>query len=313
MSMFEDKGLKLMLMAENNDPFDDPNYIYELKHDGHRGVAYLDPEGGSDLRNKRDMKLLPQFPELAGLHRQVRRRCILDGEVIVTGADGKPDFDAIQRRSLMSSSTKIAFAAARQPATFVAFDILFLGDEAVNFRPLMERKVLLSETVREGGRLAVSRYIEEKGTALYQLAEAQGLEGIVAKRKDSKYFFGKTTRDWLKIKYLKDDDYVICGYIRKSGGVTSLILGQYDTGRLVYKGHVTLGVGGQNFRQVAASPRQTASPFSPIPKGNDGAVWIEPLVGVVSYMPGNNKEGLRQAVFKGVRSDKAPEDCKANH
>ena len=311
MSLFDDKGIKPMLMGENNAPFDDPDYIYELKHDGLRCISYLDPASETDLRNKRDMKLLLKFPELAELHRQAKHRCILDGELIVPGEGGKPDFYAVQHRFMMSNPTKIAFAAKRQPTVFVAFDILFLGEEEVNFRPLMERKFLLSDEVREGGQLAVSRYVEERGVALYQLTEAKGLEGVVAKRRDSKYFFGRTTKDWLKIKHLKDDDYVICGYINKPGGMTSLIIGQYEGESLVHKGHVTLGVSGQKVRPIRAQPKLHAPPC-PVPSGNERAVWIEPLVGVVSYMPGDH-EGLRQATFKGLRTDKLPIECKVNN
>lgn len=309
MSLFEDKGLKPMLLGENNAPFDAPDWIYELKADGYRCIAYLDPLLKTDLRNKRDMALAAAFPELAGLCRQVKHRCILDGELVVTDARGAPDFYGLQSRAGMSDITKIRLAAARRPATYLAFDILFLGNEAINFRPLMERKALLDDTVMEGGRLAVSRFIEQRGTALYKLAEAQGLEGVVAKRKDSKYFFGRTTKDWLKIKHLPDDDFVVAGYIRKDKGATSLVLGQYGAdGRLQYRGHVTWGVSGRVLATIRAQAKRRESPFQPLPPGNDRAVWIEPLVGIVNYMP-SDKTSLRQPVFKGFRDDKLPEEC----
>ena len=313
MSIFETKGLKPMLLGENNAPFDDPEWIYELKMDGVRCLAYLDPASDStDLRNKRDMALGPGFPELRQLCRQVERRCILDGELISTDERGAPDFYEIQKRVMMTNTTKISLASSRRPATYVAFDVLFLGDEEINFRPLTERKALLANTVREGERLAVSRYVEGKGVALYHLAEAQRLEGVVGKQMDSKYYFGRTAKDWLKIKYLKDDDYVIAGYIVKEKGMVSLVLGQYGPdGILQYKGHVTLGVGGRSFEQMKRQPRLPSAPFVQLPAGNERAVWIEPLVGVVSYMPGLREgEGLRQAVFKSVRDDKLPEDCR---
>lgn len=91
-----------MLIGTEGEPFDSPDYIYELKVDGERCVAYLDPQTGTDLRNKRNLKVLPKVPELAALHENVSRRCILDGELAVI-TDGKPDFFAIQRRSLMTS------------------------------------------------------------------------------------------------------------------------------------------------------------------------------------------------------------------
>lgn len=172
----------------------------------------------------------------------------------------------------------------------------------------MERKRILADVVKECDRLAISRYIDGKGIALYDLAEQQELEGVVAKRKDSKYYFGKRSKDWIKIKYLKDEDYVICGYIRKDKGMVSLVLGQYAGDDLVYKGHVTLGVSGTNLQRVMALPRVKAHDFIDLPPGNELAVWIKPvLVGIVQYMP--RGEVKSQPVFKGLRDDKLAKEC----
>ena len=114
--------------------------------------------------------------------------------------------------------------------------------------PLMERKKLLEKVIKENERIAISRYIEEQGIQFYQLAKQNDLEGIVAKRKDSKYYFDKQTKDWIKIKYLLDDDFVVCGYILKDNGVISIVLGQYSSKELVYKGHVTLGISTEDFQ-----------------------------------------------------------------
>lgn len=127
--------------------FDSPDFIYELKLDGERCVAYLDPEDGTELRNKRNMKMLPKVPELSNIHTQVKCRCILDGELAVI-KDGKPDFYEIQRRSMMSNPIRIDLAAKQSPAYFTAFDILYNGDHAVTALPLEERKKLLSQVVR---------------------------------------------------------------------------------------------------------------------------------------------------------------------
>lgn len=307
--LFVEKAIKPMLIGAESGPFDDEAYIYELKVDGERCVAYLDPAGGTDLRNRRNMKMLPKVLELSGLHQNVKRRCILDGELAVI-TDGKPDFFAIQRRSLMTNTLKIQLAAQQHPACFVAFDLLYLDDHPTTDLPLMERKALLQEVVEgETASFAVSRYVEQHGAAFYELAKAQNLEGVVAKRRESRYYFDKRTKDWIKIKFLQDDDYVVCGYIRKDNHMTSLVLGQYREGRLVYKGHVTLGVGGESFHKIRALPTTAAPPFA-IPPGNENAVWVKPtLVCTVQYMMKTETGGLRQPVFKGLRLDKAPQDC----
>lgn len=307
--LYETKNIKPMLIGAEGEAFDSPDYVYELKLDGERCIAYLDPQEGTELRNKRNVRMLPKVPELAELHNHLAARCILDGELAVM-TDGKPDFYEIQRRSLMSNPLKIDLAAKQHPACFTAFDILYYVDHAVTGLPLNERKSLLQNVIKsESDRFAISRVIENNGTAFYRLAEQRNLEGIVAKRKDSKYYFDKRTKDWIKCKNLKDEDYVVCGYIPKENNMTSIVLGQYRDGALRYKGHVTLGVGGEGFRRIKALQRLPSPPFA-IPTGNEGAVWVEPsLVCIVKYMDKTDSGGLRQPVFKGLRDDKVPEEC----
>lgn len=147
--------------------------------------------------------------------------------------------------------------------------------------------------------------------ALFQIAKEQGLEGVVAKRKDSLYFQGTRTRTWLKMKNMTDDDFVVCGYIYKENNMISILLGKYRDGLLTYQGHVTLGVGGAAFSKIKAQPRAIRPPFDvPEGHGNADAVWIEPrLVCVVEYMHKTRSGGMRQPVFKGLRPDKLPEEC----
>ena len=139
------------------------------------------------------------------------------------------------------------------------------------------------------------------------------IEGVVAKKKTSLYFFGKRTKHWLKIKNLMDDDFVVCGYIRKESNMSSIIIGQYEGHVLSYKGHVTLGVGGTPFSKIKSQPRILWPPFpGAVPSGNENAVWVEPrLVCTVEFMHRTKNGGMRQPVFKGLRDDKAPEDCVA--
>lgn len=307
--LFADRSIRPMLIGADGEAFDDPDYIYELKLDGERCIAYLDPKTGTELINKRQLKMLSKVPELSELHRHVKKRCILDGELFCL-VDGKPDFSTIQRRSLMSNRIRIDLAARQYPASFVAFDILVLGSDPVMDRPLMERKKLLQGAVKsEEARFAVSRYVEEKGIALYEQAAKLGLEGVVAKRRDSVYVQGKRTKDWIKIKNLLDDDFVVCGWLPKENGMISLVLGQYRDGALIYKGHVTLGVGGRTFRVIASHPRAEGPPFA-VPPNHEEAEWIRPeLVCTVKYMERTASGGLRHAVFKGLRDDKGPEEC----
>ena len=264
-----DTPISPMLIAENVDFFADEAYFYEIKWDGERCVAFLDPGNSTELRNKRNVRMLPKIPELSNIHRQVAARCILDGELVCI-VDGKPD--------------------------------------------LAERREYLRRAVTDSDRLAVSRvYGADQAMELFQLTQVQGLEGIVAKRKDSLYFQGKRTKAWLKMKHLMDDDFVVCGYIDKGEHLISIVLGQYRAQKLVYKGHVTLGVGGETFAAIRAQPQMIEPPFiqsAPAGHGNEKAVWLEPtLVCTVAFMHRTKNGGMRQPVCKGLRWDKSPLEC----
>jgi ATP-dependent DNA ligase len=160
--------------------------------------------------------------------------------------------------------------------------------------------------VIESPRLAISRYVPEKGIELFELAKSQKLEGVIAKKSDSKYYFDKRTKDWIKFKFLADKDFVVCGYIVKERGITSIVLGQYRGAELIYQGHVTMGVRHGDLTKLETIPN---SPFTITPPNHENAVWLKPeLVCLVNYMP-NEKGVLRQPVFKGFRDDVEPMDC----
>ena len=135
-----------MLIAENVDFFADEAYFYEIKWDGERCVAFLDPGNSTELRNKRNVRMLPKIPELSNIHRQVAARCILDGELVCI-VDGKPDFSVIQHRSLLSDKYKIELEAKQHPAVFIAFDCLYYDGRDLTMCPLAERREYLRRAV----------------------------------------------------------------------------------------------------------------------------------------------------------------------
>lgn len=297
MDIFDARSVRPMLLTEEKEPFDSSAHIYELKLDGIRCLAYLGPNG-TDLRNKENMALAPVYPELKDIHSLVNGTAILDGELVVmTG--GKPDFEKLQRRSLMSDPFKIRLAADAAPVTFVAFDILYRNGKELMGMPLRDRKQLLHCAVKENERLAISRITEGKGIALYNIAQSMDLEGIVAKKTDSLYHPGKRSKDWIKIKYMQEEDFIAAGYIPKEGNMVSLVLGKQVAGGLQYQGHVTLGVPRE---QVGKLNTSAYCPFGPVPPGNEGAVWFEYMpTCTVRYMKRTSKGGIRQPVFKGFR------------
>lgn len=307
MDIFSTKDISPMLIAEQKKPFDDDEYIYELKFDGIRALLYSDGKS-IEIRNKRNKALDYIIPELSNLYNNIRGKVILDGEIIVM-KDGKPDFYEVQKRALTTNYSKIELASNLYPITFIAYDILYKNGKELIDTSLIKRKKILEETVIECSRLAISKVVENKGIELFNVTKKRGLEGVVAKKKNSKYFYGKRSTDWVKFKNMIDDDYVVLGYIPKQNSMTSLIIGQYTTDmELKYIGHVTLGV---NFNKLMSYNinKIEKPPINSIPSNNDNAVWIEPkIVVTVEYMF-NDDNNLRQPVFRGFRDDKLPTEC----
>lgn len=306
MDLFEQKDIHPMLIYEMKEPFNSEDWIYELKLDGIRCIAYLDNKE-TDLRNKRNLRLISKFPELKTINERVKDKCILDGELIVL-KNSVPDFYEVQRRVMLTDSFKIQLQYSKYPASFVAYDILYYKGKDITELPLMERKQILSNVVNENNHIAVSRYVDEKGIELYQMADQQLLEGVVAKRKESKYYFDKRSKDWIKFKRMSEEDFIICGYKQKENHSSTLILGKYRGDILLYKGSVTFGVK-LDFLQEYRPKILNHSPFNLTPIHDNDITWVEPvLVCTVEYMP-NTKNTLRQPVYKGIRDDIQAIEC----
>lgn len=302
--LFDEKNISPMLLYEEYEPFDDEDYIYELKLDGIRCVAYIEPKSVT-LHNKRYKDVTEIYPELSDMSGCVKKRVILDGELVVL-TDGKPDFYALQKRSLMGDKFRIQLAARKNPVQFVAYDILYFDGKDLTDKPLTERKDYLAKAVTEGNNLSVSRYIEKKGIAFFELAKAQDLEGIVTKKKDGLYHIGKKTHDWIKVKVMKDEDLFICGYQPdEDGNVKDLILGYYDdNGMMKCRGKVYLGISKEE-RKIIADFAKKNTVKKPWFDKYKNVVWLKPeLVGTAHFMHETESGGMRQPVWKGLRDDK---------
>lgn len=307
MDIFDSKGIKPMLISERVEPYDDEDSIFEIKIDGNRAISYND-KTESDFRNKKDIKTAHRFPELREIFKNCRHKCILDGEINVL-VGGKPNFYEVQRRATLTDPFKIELASNRYPANFVAFDIIYYKDRSVVDLPLIERKGLLSEVVSESKIITISKFIDTNGIALFDLAEKHGLEGVVGKKKSSQYWFGRETKEWRKVKVVKDDDYVCVGFFPPSDNrMSTLILAKYDSSnQLKILSRVSLGV--NLSRLLKYGIKVSNCPIKNIHGGYEGAVWVDPFVCTIEFMP-SDKQGLRQATFKGIRDDKEPRECR---
>lgn len=300
--LFIDKNIDPMLLYET-EPFDSDEHIFELKLDGIRCIAYIEPKSVV-LQNKRHKDVTDIYPELSDMKKCVKKRVILDGELVVL-IDGKPNFYALQKRSLMSDEFRIKLAAKNDPVQFVAYDILYLDGKDLTDKPLMERKEMLNKAVTEGHGLSVSRYIEKNGKDFFELAKQEQLEGIVAKQKDGLYHIGKRTHDWVKIKVMQDEDLFVCGYQPdENGNVKDLILGYYDDNdKLQCRGKVYLGVSESDRKIIGEFAKKNTVKRPWFEKYKD-AVWLKPeLIGTAHFMHETESGGMRQPVWKGLRVD----------
>lgn len=302
--LFDEKNISPMLLNEVKEPFDDEDYIYELKLDGIRCVAYIEPKSVT-MQNKRFKDLTDIYPELTEMCKCVKKRVILDGELVVL-TDGKPDFYALQKRSLMGDKFRISLAAKKNPVQFVAYDILYFDGKDLTDKPLMERKEILSKAVTEGHNLSISRYIEKNGIAFFELAKKESLEGIVAKKKDGLYHIGMRTSEWIKIKVMQDEDLLVLGYQPDDDGkVKDLILGYYDEkGELRCRGKVYLGVSKAE-QKIITDFAKNNTVKKPWFNKYKNVVWLKPqLVGTAHFMHETESGGMRQPVWRGLREDK---------
>lgn len=303
---------KPMLAKDAEKPFSSKDWVFEIKWDGFRAISYIEEPFSVRSRNQKELK--QNFPELEQL-RHLGRGLVVDGEIVVM-KDGKPDFQRLLERGQAVSTREIERQAAKSPAVYIVFDVLEKDGESLTGLSLMERKQVLKTSLREGSNVLVSDFIEENGEAYYRLVLEKGLEGVVAKRKDSLYEEGLRTGSWLKIKPLKTCDCIIFGYT-EGGGVRgktfgALLLGVYSKeGKPLYLGKVGTGFSEQTLRSLMGKFEKVKTQNAPFKADVDGSVtWLQPkLVCEVAYQVLTNDFKLRMARFRGLREDKAPEDC----
>ena len=178
-------------------PFNDPAWIWELKHDGYRALIIKEGERLS-LQTRKGNELLEFFPEIAADMRKLPD-CAIDGELVMLDENGKPAFHQLRGRCAMRDATRIGRAAASKPAAVFAFDVLALRGKDLRKLPLVKRKAALQKELRATERIVYCQHVGESGDKLFQAADQLGLEGIIGKRADSPYLRGRTV-NWVKVK-----------------------------------------------------------------------------------------------------------------
>ena len=309
----------LATLAER--PFSDPAWLYEIKYDGVRVLA--DRRGDRvTLYGRSGQDTTSRYPEIVRALRALPvDRFVIDGEIVALDDAGRPSFQRLQPRMALTDPRDIELAARRQPAVGVFFDCLLLDDRDLRRRPLVERKECLRLLVPPLGPVRYGDHVAEEGRAFFEAASAQRLEGIVAKKARSVYAGGRT-RDWIKIKCQKRQEFVIGGYTDPQGArghFGALHLGLYDgpaaARRLVYVSKVGTGFDQAGLAAIWARLRpldRATPPFEAgaVPTGR-GHHWVEPrLVCEVRFTDWTEDGGLRHPTFLGLRDDRKPEECR---
>lgn len=213
------------MTAKVNQPFDSPQFTYEIKWDGYQCLAFLESTGTRlQSRNENSFNFL--FPELLNLHQKVKSPCSVLDEELVSIRNGKPSFLQLQKRGLLRNEQRIKAAVINNPIVYVVFDLLYMDEQPIYHEPIETRRSALRDILIPDDQVIISDYIEEKGVKYFKSIVELGLEGIVAKKKGSKYSPGKRVDYWFKFKNRRTDNFIICGY---EGGHTieELILGLY--------------------------------------------------------------------------------------
>lgn len=308
-------GLAPMLACTGPLPPDSPQWSYEVKWDGVRVLAAV--QGGLvRLRSRNGNDVTGAYPELRELGNQLgSRQVLLDGEVVALH-DGRPDFGRLQSR--MHVGRPPPALVRDTPVTLLLFDLLHVEGRSLLDAAYDERRAALEDLRLSGEHWSVPPAFPGTGLAVFDATKAQGMEGVVAKRRDSRYEPGRRSDCWVKVKHVRRQSCVVAGWKpgggSRAGAIGSLLLGVHVDGRLQFAGHVGTGFTQQMLRRIGAllEPlRRDTSPFEgPVPRGQArSAVWVEPrLVCDVDFTAWTKDGRLRHPSFKGLRDDLRPED-----
>lgn len=295
-----------MAATASQEPFNDVHWCFEIKLDGFRIVAYIN-EGEVKLQTRNLKDYTAKFTQITSALQKWKHNAIIDGEVVMLNDRGISDFNALQNwRSDIDG-----------PLYYFVFDLLWLDGKDYMSEPLYRRKSALKNILPKSPIIIYQSEIDTYGVAAFKMAQGEGLEGVVAKRIDSIYRPGIRTKDWLKLKVTKEDDFIIAGYTRNENTGTllsTLILGEYHEGKLRYAGEVGTGFTDNLMKAIIEKIKIISKcPLIKTPtftsrwrkKKPDVIVWCQPkLVCAVKFLERTAGGELRHSSFKGLRLDK---------
>lgn len=289
-----------MLAKETDKAFDSKDWLFEIKWDGYRAISEIRKKIVL-LYSRNGLNFQDRYPIVAEQLKKINAEAVVDGEIVVLNDEGKPDFQLLQHYSENSD----------KPIQYYLFDLLELKGHDTKSLKLTERKELLKKLIPENEVIKYSDHILEKGKSFFEVSKEKNLEGIMAKKMDSKYYVGKRTSDWLKIKNHKTAEAIIAGYTKPSGArkyFGALILASKKGNKLEYIGHTGTGFNQKSLKEMFALLQplvQKDSPFDEKIKTNSPVTWVKPkLICEVKYSEVTADGKFRHPVFLHLRDDK---------
>ncbi len=293
-----------MLARETDHPFDDDNWIFEIKWDGYRAIAEADGEKVR-LYSRNGNTFNASYPAVVEALEKMNIHAILDGEVVVTDEHGRPSFQLLQD-----------YGNNNYPLCYYVFDVLSVNGNSTCDLPLIERKALLKKLLKKNDVVRYADHVKGDGKAFFKLMQQQHMEGMMAKKADSEYHPGKRTDEWLKIKHHRTQEAIIAGFTEPTGSrkyFGSLILGiREKNGKLKYIGHTGTGFDHEMLKEMQQLMNlmiQETSPFAEKVKTNMPVTWIRPqLVCEIKFTEWTKDGRMRHPVFLHLRADKTTKD-----
>src|SRR6266851_799552 len=293
--------MRPMQAASAEAPFSSPDYLFEVKWDGLRCILFRGRDGHVRLQDRGLHDITADLPEVVAAAKRVPPGSVIDGELVATDNDGRPDYPRLRQRLAGGARMRDEI-----PTAYLAFDALYLEGRPQLRQPVIRRRARLAKSVEAGGHLFVPAHIEEDGVELFEACLERGLEGVVAKHIQSRYVPGQRSPFWLKVKAVKSDDFVVIGWTGEKP-FEALLVGYHEDGRLLPCGTVGGGYDEpamMSIREMLADLATDTSPLDPPPIMTRPVRWVRPeLVVSVRYSEWSPDGTLRFPIFNGLRPE----------